>query len=126
MDFMLLLVMLSVTTPSAGVLSVCMAVEDCLCPISSWAWRARIVSRQLMKRAPNSVSADDDMTTFTICTTVRTVPLFEGSAELLDLQKCSTALLLSLVSERYEASLWNTRTMLRARYVIMASGCVVA
>ena len=84
MDFSHFLAILFVTTPSAVVLSVCMVVGGCLCPISSRAWRAGIASRQLMKRAPSLTSAANDMTAFIICATARTAPLFGGSAELLD------------------------------------------
>ena len=85
MDSSRLLAILFVTTPSDVVLSVCMGVGGCLCPISSRAWRAGIASRQLMKRAPSSASAADDMTAFIICATVRTAPLFGGSA----MKKCT-------------------------------------
>ena len=50
------------TTPSAGVLSVCIGVGGCLCPKYSSVFRAGVASRQLIKRAPTSASAVDGMT----------------------------------------------------------------
>ena len=93
MDFRSLLSMLLVTTPSAVVLSVCIGVGDCLWPISSSAWRARMASRQLMKRDPSLASAAEEMTAWIICAVVTTAPSFCGMAELLDTRKCPPALL---------------------------------
>ena len=81
-DLSCLLDMLLVTNQSAVVLSVCIGMVGCLWPIASNAWRAGIASLPLMKRAPNSVSAADDMTAFMICEMVRTDPFFGGTAEL--------------------------------------------
>ena len=69
-------------------------------PIVSNAWRAGIVYLQLMRRAPNSASAAEDMTAFMICKMVRTDPLFGGTDELLDMNKCPPALLLAFDSDR--------------------------
>ena len=99
-DLSRLLAMLLVTTPSAVVLSVCIGVGGCFWPIVSNAWRAGIASLQLMKRAPNSASAADDMTALTICEMARKDPVFGGTAELSDKKKCPPALLLDFDSDR--------------------------
>ena len=91
---------LLVTTQSAVVLSVCIGVGGCLWPIVSNAWRAGIVYLQLMRRAPNSASAAEDMTALMICEIVRTDPLFDGTAESSDLKKCPHDLLLAFDSEK--------------------------
>ena len=95
--------MLLVTNPIDVVLSVYIGVGGCLCPISSSAWRDGMPSRQLMKRAPSSASAAEDMMALMICVMMMTAPLFSVMAELLDMKKCPTALLSDFVSERYEA-----------------------
>ena len=66
MDLSLLLIMLLVTTSSDVVLSVCIGVRGCLCPISSWECRAGMASWQLMNRVHSSASAADDMTALMI------------------------------------------------------------
>ena len=66
MDLSLLIAMLLVTMPSDVVLSVCIRVGGCLCPISSRAWHASMASRKLMKRAPSSSSTADYMTALII------------------------------------------------------------
>ena len=54
-------------------------------------WRAGTASLQLMKSAPSSASAADDMTFLMICATVRTAPLLGESVESFDMKKCPTA-----------------------------------
>ena len=122
MDFRCLLVMLLVITPSALVFSVCIGVCGCLWSIVLSAWRAKMASRQLMKRATILASSAEDMTALIICEMVMTAPLFSGMVEFLDMKKCPPALLFTFVSKRYEASLWPERTMLLALYVMIASG----
>ena len=95
-----LLIVLFVTTPIAVVLSVCIGVGGCLCPMVSNAWSAGIASLQLMKRAPNSASAAEDMTAFIIFEIVRTDPLFDGTAESSDMKKFQAALLITFNSYR--------------------------
>ena len=80
-DLSRLLAMLLVTTPRSVVLSVCIGVGGCLWPIVYNAWRAGIVSLQLIKRDPNSASAAEYMTSFMIIEMARTYPLFGGTAE---------------------------------------------
>ena len=122
MDFRSLLEMLLVTTPSAVVLSVCIGVGNCLWPIYSSAWRARMASQQLMKREPSLASAAEDMTALIIFAVATTAPLLCGMAELLDMRKCPPSLLHFFSSNRYEASLWPARTVLLALYVMITSG----
>ena len=62
MDLSPLLAMLLVTTPRVVVLSVCVGMGGCLCPIISNSWRAGIASWQLMNRVHISASAAEDMT----------------------------------------------------------------
>ena len=99
-DLSCLIAMLLVTTLSAVVLSVCIGVGGCLCPIVSNVCRDGIASLQLIKRDPNSASADEDMTAFMICEMARTDPLFGGTAELSDMKKFPSSLLLAFDSER--------------------------
>ena len=92
-DLSCLFEMLLVTTPRAVVLSVRIGVGGYLWPIVSNEWRDGITSLQLMKRPPNSDSADEDMTALMICEMVRTDPLFGRMAELSDMNRCPTAML---------------------------------
>ena len=122
MGFRHLLAMLLVTTTSAVVFLVYIGLGGCLWPISSSLWRSRMAPRQLMKIAPILASAAEDMTALIICEMVMTAPLFGGIAELLDMKKCPPDMLRDFVYKRYEASLWLTRTMFLALYVMIASG----
>ena len=100
MELSRLLVMLLVTTTRAVVLSVCIGVGGCLCPIIPNAWCAGIASRQLMNRAPRSASAVEDMTDLMIWEIVMTSPFFDGMDTSSDMKKFPPALLLAFVSER--------------------------
>ena len=95
-------------------------------PISSRAWRDGIASLQLMKSAPSLDSVADDMNAFIILAIVNTAPLLGGNSVFLDTKKYPPALLLALVSKRYEASLWPTRNISLAWYAMMVSVWVVA
>ena len=99
-DLSRLLAMLLVKNPRAVVLSVCIGVGGCLCPIVSNAWRVGIASLLLMKRVPNSASAAEDLTAFIICKMLRTDSLFGGTVELSDMKKCPPAMLLAFDSDR--------------------------
>ena len=87
-DLSCLIMMLLVTTPRTVFLLVCFGVGGCLWHIFSYAYCAGIASMQLMKRAPNSASAAEDMTDFMICEMVRTDPFFGGTDESSDIKKC--------------------------------------
>ena len=89
MDFSRLLAIFLLTTPNAVVLSVCIDVGGCLCPMISSACRAGISSLQFMKRAPSSASTAEDITYLIIWETVRMAPLFDGMASSLDMKKMS-------------------------------------
>ena len=100
MDFSRLLAIFLLTTPKAVLLSVCIGVGGCLCPMISSACRAGIASLQFMKRAPSSASAAEDITTLMIWETVRMAPLFAGMASSLDMKKFTPALLLAFDSDK--------------------------
>ena len=104
MEFIRFLSMLLVTTPCAVVLSVCIGVGGCVCPIYSSYWRSGMDSLQLTKSDPRTASAADDMTALMILSIVNTSPLLVGNAVFFDMKKCPLALLLDF-SERYEVSL---------------------
>ena len=52
--------------------------------------------------------------------------MLDGFAVLIDMQKCSLALLRALVSKRYDALLWMVGIMLLAQNVSMELGGVTA
>ena len=126
MYFSRFLEMLLVTTPRAFVLSIFIGVGNCVCPISYRAWHAGMYYFQLMKSAPSSASAADDMTALMILAIVNTATLLGGNSVLFDMKKYPPDLLLGFVSERYEASLWPARTISLAWYVSIESGWVSA
>ena len=114
--------MLLVTTPYAVVLSVCIGVGGCMCPISSRDWYAEMASLQLMNSATSSASVADDMNALMILTIDNTSTLLGGNTVLFDIKKFPPARFLDLFSERWEASLWSARTISLAWYVIMEYG----
>ena len=116
--------MLLLTTPNAVLLSVCMGVFGCLCPISCRRLRIGTASHALMYNAPNSASAALDMTPFMIFDMLRIAPLLGGSSVSPVKKKCPPALLLACGSLNYDASLCTASTMSLFSYVNMASGCV--
>ena len=114
-DFDRLLKMLLFTTPREVVLSVCMGVGGCFCPISSRKFRAGIVSQQLTKSAQSSASAAEDITALIIFDMVRTAMLLGVFSDLSVMKKCPPDLLWEPDSEGYEASLCPDRTISLAR-----------
>ena len=80
MDLSRLLAIFLLTTPKAVVLSVCIGVGGCLCPMILSKCRAGIASLQFIKRAPSSASAEEDITALMIWETVRMEPLFDVKA----------------------------------------------
>ena len=60
-------------------LSVCIEVWGCLCPIYSSGWRSGMASLQFMYRDPSSDSDAGDMTVLVFFSIVRMAPLFGGS-----------------------------------------------
>ena len=87
MDFRSLLAILLVTTPWAVVLSVCIGLGGCLCPIALRACRAGISTLQLMKRSPSYASAAEDIIALMIWEMVTTAPLLAVMGDLLDMKK---------------------------------------
>ena len=100
MDFRHLLAILLVTTLWVVVLSVCISVGGYSCPIALRACRAGMASLQLMKRAPSSASAAEDITALMIWEMVTTALLKSGMGELLYMKKWPPAWLLVFDSER--------------------------
>ena len=98
MDFSYFLEMLLVTNPFAVVLSVCIGVGGCVCTTSSSDWRAEMASLQLIKSAPSSDSASDDMTSLMILEIVNTYLLLGGNAVLFEMKKFPPAMLMDFVS----------------------------
>ena len=79
---------LFMTMPSVVVLSVCIGFGGRFCTISSSACCAGMSSLQFMYMDTSSDSASEDMTVLMICAIVRISPLFGGSGESLDMNKC--------------------------------------
>ena len=77
----------------------------------------------LIKRAPSSASAADDMTAHIIWEMLRMAPLFVGMLSLPAINMCPPARLHAFGSDKYEALLCITRTMLLALYVSTALSC---
>ena len=98
-------------------LSVCIGVQGCRCPNSISVCRIEMAVFALMKRAPSSSSAADDMMARIICEMLRTAPLLMGILSFPAMNiSWPMARLRDLSSERYNASLWIARTtMLLAR-----------
>ena len=63
-------------------------------------YHAKIASLQLMKRAPSSASAAEDITALMIWEMMTKAPLLAGMGELLDMKKCPLSRLLVFDSER--------------------------
>ena len=97
MDFSRFMGILLVTTSCEVVFSFCIGVGGCLFPISSSDWRAGMASLQLMKSAPSSASAADDITALMILDIVNTATLLEGNAVLFGMKKFLPNLLLDFV-----------------------------
>ena len=116
--------MLFVTTPNAVLLSVCIGVRGCLCPISFRSCRIATALHALMYNAPSSASAALDMTDLMIWDMFSTAPLFGGLSVSIDMKKCPPALLRAPGSLKYDASLCTVSIMLLFLYVSMASGFV--
>ena len=116
--------MLLLTTTNAVLLSVCIGVFGCLCPISCNRFRIGTASQALMYIAPNSASAALDMTAVIIFDILSIAPLVGGSSASVVRKKCPPALLLAFGSLKYDVSLCTANTISLFSYVRMASGCV--
>ena len=106
---------LLVSSACAVALSVCIGVWGCGCPSSVSVCRIEMAIFALMKRAPSSASAADDMTARIIWEMLRTAPLLMGILSCPAMNMCPPARLRDFGSERYDASLWIARTMSLAR-----------
>ncbi len=69
---------LLVSSACAVALLVCIGVRGCEWPSSMSVWCIKTAVFALMNRAPNSVSAADDMTAQIICNILRKAPLLKG------------------------------------------------
>ena len=87
--------MLLLATPIAVMLSTCIGVHSCLRPISARVVRTGMALQALMNIAPNSASADDDMTALMMWAMFSTAPLLGGSSLSSDMKKCPPARLLA-------------------------------
>ena len=94
MDFICFGWILLLMKPLAVVLSVCIGVGGCGCPISFSMFLMWADSLALTKRDPTSASAADDTAALIICDILRMAPLLDGMSSLLDKKKCPLALLL--------------------------------
>ncbi len=77
----------------------------------------------LIKRAPSSASAADDMTARIICEMLRTAPLFVGKSSLPAINMCPPPRLRAFGLDKYEALLCIAKSMLLALYVSTAFSC---
>ena len=77
----------------------------------------------LIKRGASSASVADDMTARIICKMLRTAPLFVGMVSLPAINMCLPVQLRAFGSDKYEALLCISRTMLLALYVSTALSC---
>ena len=89
-----------VTNTRAVVLSVCIGIGGCLCPIYSTVFLDGMAWRELTKSAPISASAAEVITFLMIWAMLSTAPLFGGFSEWSDRKKCPPARLLAFGSER--------------------------
>ena len=114
-DLSRLMTMLLFTMPRAVVLSFCMGIGGCLCPIYSKTIRSGIASRQLTKSAKSAASAAEDMTALIIFDMVMKAPLLGGFSDFSVKNNCPPALLQEPDPERYDALLCPAITLLLAR-----------
>ncbi len=113
-------IILLVNRSCAVMLSVCIGVGGGGWPSSLSMWRMETAVFALMKRVPSSASAADDMTAQIICEMLRMAPLFVGMSSLPAINMCPPVGLRAFGSDKYEALLCITRTMLLALYVSTA------
>jgi len=84
-------------------LSVCIGVRGCGCPGSLSVCCIDTAIFTLMKNAPSSASAADNMTAFIIWNMLRTIPLLVGMLPQFSRNICPPALLLAFASNKYDA-----------------------
>ena len=88
--------MLLLATPMAVLLSICIGVLGCSCPISCSVFLQGTASRVLLNIAPSSTSAADDMTALMIWAVLSIAPLLAGSSLFSERKKWPPALLCAL------------------------------
>ncbi len=84
-------IILLVSRSFAVLLSVCIGVGGWGWPSSSSVWHIETAVFALIKRAPSSAYAVDDMTAHIICKILRTTPLFVGMLSLPAINMCPPA-----------------------------------
>ncbi len=105
---------LLMSSACAVALLVCIGVRGCGWPSSMSVWCIETAVFALMKRAPNSASAADDMTAQIICEILRMAPLLKGMSSFPAMNMCPPARLQDFGSDEYDALLWIAKTMLLA------------
>ncbi len=116
-------IILLVSRTCAVLLSVCIGVGGWGWLSSLSVWRMEMAVFALMKRAPSSASAADDMTARIICEMLRTAPLFVGMLSAPAINMCPPARLRAFGSDKCEVLLCIARTMSLALYVSTALSC---
>ncbi len=116
-------IILLVSSSCVVLLSVCIGVGGWGWPSFSSVWHMETAVFELMKRAPSSASAADDMTARIIWEMLRTAPLFIDMSSLPAINMCPLTRLRAFGLDKYEASLCIARTMSLALYVSTASSC---
>jgi hypothetical protein len=105
---------LLVSSACAVAVLVCIGVHGCGWPSSASIWRIKTAVFALMKRAPNSASAADDMTVQIICKILRMALLLKSMSSFSALNMCPPGRLQDLGLNKYDALLWIAKTMLLA------------
>ncbi len=104
-------IILLVSSACAVVLLVCIGVSGCGWLSSLSIWRIKVAVFALMKRAPNSASAADDMTAQIICKILRMVPLLKGLSSVPAMNICPPVQLHDFCLDRYDVLLWIAMAM---------------
>ncbi len=99
-----------VSSVCAVALSVCIGVHGCGLPSSVSIWGIKTAIFALMKRAPNSSSAADDMTGRIICKILRMAPLLKGMLSFPAMNMCPPTRLQDFGLDKYDALLWIAKT----------------
>jgi hypothetical protein len=79
---------LLVSSMCAAVLLVCIGVRGCGWPSSMSIWHIEMAVFALMKSAPTSASAVDDLTAQIICEILKMAPLLKGILSFLAINMC--------------------------------------
>ena len=82
---------------------------------SASVWRIKTAVCVLMKRAPYSASAVDDLTAQIICKILRMAPLLKGMSSFPAMNMCPPMQLGDFGLDKYDALLWIAKTMMLAQ-----------